>query len=160
MNRDRICGGYISSSSRGGSSSSPLPTITNSRSTRRFQSMELDTSDIDCGHLHDSSARGQIMRRQNSRAYPMQSVAFGPISASRTVPNENYGFLVCSVGAFERSAGEVTCTASISISVPTVRGGIGRRPSRASFLSLFRPFFRVVDFCASMHLHGQKRNSY
>ena len=77
------------------SSSSPIPTITNSRRTSRFRLMYIDTPDVDCDHLHGSSSKFKSC--DNKIPAPTQCSCFRPNFHLKDIDNKNSGFLVCSV---------------------------------------------------------------
>ena len=94
LNRDWICESWVSISIRCGRYS-PLPTITTSIKTRRFRSVDLDTLDGDCGHLHGSSA--QVKSCGNKSPAPTQCSHLRYNFHFKDSANNNSGFLVRSV---------------------------------------------------------------
>ena len=101
LNRHWICDGYVYSSSHG-DKFSPLPTITISSRTKRFRSVELDTTYVDVSHLHVSSTK--VVFFGIKIPVPNQCSWLRPNFYRKDSTNKNYGFLVRSVAS--RSIGQ------------------------------------------------------
>ena len=139
LNRDWICDGCVSSSSCCGSSS-PLPTITTSSSTKRSRSVDLDTTYVDGGYLHVSSTKVEFS--DNKSPAPNQCSRLWPNFHLKDSANETSSFLFLSI-ATQHSASEVTCTALVSILVPMVYFGLVGAIASVFFVSFLTFLIRV-----------------